>query len=97
VNHRKQAERTSLLSIWALAVLAGALLTTSFWIALGPVEEYNLRTALGAGMGAYAGLMTGLQAVARAQQRLGSFQVVGRHRAAPLAEHDDEVDSDIWR
>ena len=71
----KEAERTavevpSALSIWTLACVAGALLATSVWIALGPVEEFTLRAALGAGMGAYAGLMTALDVVARIQRRL---------------------------
>lgn len=71
----KQTETTpdevpSVLSIWVLAVLAGAMLATSAWIALGPVEEYNLRTALGALLGAYAGLMTAVHTVQRIVRRL---------------------------
>jgi hypothetical protein len=46
------------------------MLATSAWIALGPIEEYSLRTALGALLGAYAGLMTGIHAVNRIMRRL---------------------------
>ena len=94
----KQAERTavevpSALSIWALAVLAGMMLATSFWIVLGPIEEYNLRTALGGALGSVAAFQTALQAGSRFSRRLSVIAPTGRHRAAPI-EHDDEADSD---
>jgi hypothetical protein len=90
----KQAERTapeipSVLSIWTLAVLAGALLATSVWIALGPVEEFTLRAALGAGMGAYAGLMTGLHAVGRIHRRLAG--------EGPVWMGVDDSGDQVWR
>lgn len=90
----KQAERTavevpSALSIWTLACAAGALLATSVWIALGPVEEFTLRAALGAGMGAYAGLMTALHAVGRILRRLAAEQ--------PLWMGVDNTGDHVWR
>lgn len=93
----KQPERTSLLSIWTLACVAAAMLATSLWIALGPVEEFTLRAALGAAMGGYAGLMTGLHAVGRIMRRLDEDRALRYPVPAGLeqaVEFDDEADSD---
>lgn len=73
INDTRTGDRTevpSVLSIWAMACVTGAMLATSVWIALGPVAEYNLRTALGALLGFYAGMMTGVHTIQRISRRL---------------------------